>query len=115
MKRDFTYIDDVVEGIVRIAAIIPEASPTPFGLFNIGYGQPVDLLSCIETIEACTGKKAEKQFLPMQAGDVPVTWAETSDFEKISGYKPKTGIDEGIPRFVNWYTQEYLPLTKINK
>ncbi|MDR0655544.1 MAG: NAD-dependent epimerase/dehydratase family protein [Treponema sp.] len=115
MKRDFTYIDDVVEGIVRIASIIPEASPAPFGLFNIGYGQPVDLLSCIETIETCTGKKAEKQFLPMQAGDVPVTWAETSDFEKASGYKPKTGIDKGIPQFVNWYTGKYLPLTKVTK
>jgi UDP-glucuronate 4-epimerase len=105
MKRDFTYIDDVVEGILRVIDLPP---PKPaYRIYNIGFGRPVDLLSFIETIEKSAGKRAKKELLPMQAGDVPVTWADTVEFEADTGWRPKTGIAEGIPRFVRWYRGYY--------
>jgi UDP-glucuronate 4-epimerase len=105
MKRDFTYIDDIIEGIIRVIDSIP-FSPA-YRIYNIGCGRPVDLMSFIETIEKSAGRKAKKELLPMQAGDVPVTWADTGSLEADTGYRPKTGIEEGIPRFVEWYRGYY--------
>ncbi|MFP3089909.1 NAD-dependent epimerase [Treponema sp. TIM-1] len=107
MKRDFTYIDDIIEGIVRTVDRIPGFSRAAYKIYNIGCGKPVDLMTFIETIEKNTGKKAKKELLPMQAGDVPVTWADTGELEADTGYRPKTGIEEGIPRFVEWYKGYY--------
>jgi UDP-glucuronate 4-epimerase len=103
MKRDFTYIDDIIEGIVRTVDRVPGLSRTAYKIYNIGCGKPVDLMTFIETIEKSIGKKAKKELLPMQAGDVPVTWADTGELEADTGYRPRTGIEEGIPRFVEWY------------
>lgn len=108
MKRDFTFIDDIVEGIIRVIDPVPAPPPAAFKVYNIGYGRPVDLMTFIETIEKSAGKKAEKEFLPMQPGDVPVTWADTAELEADTGYRPKTGMEEGIPKFVEWYRQFYL-------
>jgi UDP-glucuronate 4-epimerase len=115
-KRDFTYIDDVVEGIVRVidhpAAGDPSWSGTdpdpsrsraPYRLYNIGRGAPVELLSFIEAIESCLGRKALKNLRPLPPGDVPATWADTSDLERDLGYRPKVDAREGIARFVEWY------------
>jgi UDP-glucuronate 4-epimerase len=107
MKRDFTYIDDIVEGTVRIIERIPALHQAACKIYNIGYGRPVDLLAFIETVEKYAGKKARKEMLPMQAGDVPVTWADTADLEADIGYRPGTGIDEGVRRFVAWYRNTY--------
>jgi UDP-glucuronate 4-epimerase len=106
MKRDFTFIDDIVEGIIRVIDHVP-ARPL-FKVYNIGYGRPVDLMTFIETIEKSAGKKAKKEFLPMQPGDVPVTWADTAGLEADTGYRPKTGTEEGVPKFVEWYRHFYL-------
>jgi UDP-glucuronate 4-epimerase len=107
MKRDFTYIDDIVEGTARIIDYIPALSRTACKIYNIGYGRPVDLLAFIETIEKYTGKKARKEMLPMQAGDVPVTWADTRELEEDTGYRPETGIEDGVRNFVEWYKKMY--------
>jgi UDP-glucuronate 4-epimerase len=106
MKRDFTYIDDIIEGIIRVIDRIP-LSPGAYRLYNIGCGRPVDLMAFIEAIEKSAGRKAKKELLPMQAGDVPVTWADTGELEADTGYRPETGIEEGIPRFVAWYKEYY--------
>jgi UDP-glucuronate 4-epimerase len=103
MKRDFTYIDDIIEGVVRTVDPAPGLSRGAYKIYNIGCGKPVDLMTFIETIEKATGKRAKKELLPMQAGDVPVTWADTAELEADTGYRPRTGIEEGIPRFVEWY------------
>jgi UDP-glucuronate 4-epimerase len=108
MKRDFTYIDDIIEGIIRTLEHTPGFSRTAYKIYNIGCGKPVDLMTFIAAIEKSTGKKAKKELLPMQAGDVPVTWADTSELEADTGYRPRTGIEEGIPQFVAWY-QGYCP------
>ncbi len=118
MERDFTYIDDVVGGIVKVAespakvnpkwsgiSPDPSSSTAPFRLYNIGNNKPVRLMDFIEEIENTVGKKAIKQFLPMQPGDVSKTWADISDIEKDFGYKPETTINVGIPRFVNWFKE----------
>jgi UDP-glucuronate 4-epimerase len=116
MQRDFTYIDDIVEGVVRVidrppagdpgwtgAAPDPASSRAPFRLYNIGNGSPVRLLDFIETIEECLGKKAAKNLMPMQAGDVAATWADVAALERDIGYRPRTPIGEGVKRFVEWY------------
>ena len=120
MKRDFTFIDDIVEGVVRIAAKIPQPNPSwsgdcpdpgtsnaPYRIYNIGNNQPVDLLEFVGTLETLIGKKAEKKFLPLQAGDVPTTFADVVDLMKDVGYKPQTPFSEGMKKFVDWYREYY--------
>jgi UDP-glucuronate 4-epimerase len=107
MRRDFTYIDDIIEGIVRVINKTPDPPPAPGKIYNIGYGKPVDLMTFIKTIEKSAGKKAQKELLPMQPGDVPVTWADISQLEADTGYRPKTAVKEGIPKFVEWYKEFY--------
>lgn len=102
MERDFTYIDDIVKGIVRVINHIPEDKPA-YQIMNIGNGSPVNLLQFIETIEVALGKKAEKVFLPMQPGDVKQTWADTQKLEISIKYKPQTDIQNGVNEFANWY------------
>lgn len=104
MMRDFTYIDDVVEGILRIQDVIPNGK-VPYALFNIGNNKPVQLAQFIQLIEAACGKKAEKNMLDMQLGDVRQTCADISQLETIIGYRPTTNIDEGIAKFVQWYKE----------
>lgn len=116
MQRDFTYIDDIVEGIVGVLDKPAEPSPTfdrnhpdpaisdaPYRLYNIGNHQPVELLEFIETIEQAMGKKAIKNMLPMQAGDVLSTYADTSELAKLTGFAPRTGVQEGVAKFIDWY------------
>jgi UDP-glucuronate 4-epimerase len=118
MKRDFTYIDDIVESIIRIQDVIPTRdtfnldntqpkNKTPYKLYNIGNSKPIELLKFIEAIEIASGKKAKKKFLPMQPGDVPATFADTSKLEQAIGFTPKTTIQNGINEFVNWYKEYY--------
>lgn len=102
MQRDFTYIDDIVEGICRIQSQAP-AGEIPYELFNIGNNHPVELARFIEAIEHASGKLIKKNMLPMQPGDVERTYADTSKLEKKIGYKPQMEIEEGIARFVGWY------------
>jgi len=120
MQRDFTYIDDVVEGIVRVIDKIPEPNPdwsgddpdpsssqAPYKLYNIGNNNPVELLKFIEVIEDCLGMKAKKNMLPLQPGDVPVTYANVDDLVREVGFKPNTPIEVGIAHFVEWYRSYY--------
>ncbi|MEN5423722.1 NAD-dependent epimerase [Comamonas aquatica] len=102
MQRDFTYIDDIVEGVVRILQQ-PSKEEIPYNLFNIGNNQPIDLDRFIKAIESACGKEAKKIMLPMQAGDVERTFADTSRLEKMIGYKPRMEIEEGVKRFCDWY------------
>lgn len=110
MKRDFTYIDDIVEGLLKVMSAVPQdkKSPksnakAPFNIFNIGNNNPTNLLDLIEIIESELGKKVEKNMLPMQPGDVPETYAEIDDLFLKIGFKPKTSIDLGIQNFIAWY------------
>ena len=110
MMRDFTYIDDIVEGVVRVAekAATPEAnSSVPYRIFNIGNNQPEKLMDFIEILENAFGKTAEKEFLPMQDGDVKATYADTSALEAWVGFKPFTPLKDGIAKFADWYTAYY--------
>lgn len=120
MKRDFTYIDDIVEGVTRIAMRIPEADPSwdgdspdpgssicPFRIYNIGNNNSVELLAYIEALENALGKKAQKTMLPMQPGDVPATYADVHDLMKDVGFCPSTPIERGIEQFVTWYKDYY--------
>ncbi|MCF7914748.1 MAG: NAD-dependent epimerase [Spirochaetaceae bacterium] len=112
MKRDFTYIDDIVEGVARVLygggpTAGNQVTQAPYRIYNIGNGAPVDLMQFIEAIEKALGKTAEKEYLPMQPGDVPVTWADTTDLERDFGYKPSTPVEEGVARFVEWYREYY--------
>ena len=120
MQRDFTYIDDIVEGVVRVIDRIPGPNPewsgnspdpstshAPYKLYNIGNNNPVELMQFIEVLEDCLGKKAEKNLLPIQAGDVPATYADVDDLIKDVGFKPSTSIEEGIKKFVAWYKEYY--------
>ena len=102
MQRDFTYIDDIVEGIVRIQDVKP-ATEIPYTLFNIGNNQPIELSRFISAIESATGKQAEKISLGMQPGDVERTYADTERLEAAVGYKPKMDIESGMKNFVAWY------------
>ncbi len=123
MERDFTYIDDIIEGVIRIMELIPEknpiwsgdspdpgTSPAPYRIYNIGNNHPVSLMAFIETIERALGKKAQKEFLPIQPGDVPSTYADVNDLIEDAGFKPETSIQEGIEKFVRWYRSQYLNL-----
>ncbi len=120
MKRDFTYIDDIVEGVVRALdrPAAPDAawtgetpssatSSAPYRLYNIGNHQPVELLRMIELLEQALGKPAKKQFLPIQPGDVPATYADVQDLIDDVGFKPDTPLEEGIKKFVEWYRSFY--------
>jgi UDP-glucuronate 4-epimerase len=124
MKRDFTYIDDLVESIVRLMSCIPEigkpvaageaadtlAPTAPFRLVNIAGGQPVSLLHFIECIEKELGQKAVRNLMPMQTGDVPATWADHRLLEALTGFRPATLVEYGVARFVEWF-REYHPPT----
>lgn len=114
MKRDFTYIDDIVEGVVRVMQQPPAASKNnqgeqtlPYKIYNIGNNNPVELLHFIEVIEAAVGKPAQKIMKPMQPGDVPTTYADIDDLVNDTGFTPGTSIEEGISRFVDWYKSFY--------
>ncbi len=120
MKRDFTYIDDIVEGVVRVIdhpptpdacwsgrRPNPASSKAPYRIYNIGNGSPVELMDFIEAIEKALGKEAKKNLLPLQPGDVPATWADTSALERDFGYKPSTPIEEGVSKFIEWYRSFY--------
>jgi len=120
MRRDFTYIDDIVEGVVRTLEHIPQPDPAwdagnpdpatsnaPYRTYNIGNSQPVELGHFIEILEECLGKKAQKVMLPMQAGEVLVTCADVSDLMRDVGFSPSTPIREGLRRFVEWYRSHY--------
>jgi UDP-glucuronate 4-epimerase len=119
-RRDFTYVDDIVEGVIRTMDHTAEPDPNwdsanpdpgtsraPYRLYNIGNQQPVELMRYIEVIEECLGIKAEKNLLPLQAGDVPDTWADTEDLANDVGYQPGTTIDVGVKNFVDWYLDYY--------
>lgn len=120
MKRDFTYIDDVIEGIFRVMYKPPQTnlngsinspitstSTAAYKLYNIGNNNPVELMRFIEVIENTVGKIAQKNLLPMQPGDVPYTYADVDDLSEDVGFKPATSIDEGLPRFIQWYRDYY--------
>ena len=109
LSRDFTYIDDIIEGVARVMNHIPnENNPQPFyQLFNIGHSQPVRLMDFIRTIESCLGKKAILEMYPMQQGDVKITYADTSSLEKAVQYKPQTDIREGVWKFTEWWKRQY--------
>lgn len=105
LRRDFTYIDDIVEGIMRIALRGPkfDKGEPPHKIYNIGNNQPVELMHFIETIEKLIGKKAIKQYLPMQAGDVFETYANIDRLQKDYGFKPSTPLETGLGNFVRWF------------
>ncbi len=105
MYRDFTYVDDIVEGIVRVIDNSPSDSTPPAEIYNIGHSEPVKLTDFIHSIEKSLGKTAIKEFLPMQSGDVIKTFADVADLEKRFDYHPSTPVAEGIAKFVNWYKE----------
>jgi UDP-glucuronate 4-epimerase len=119
-RRDFTYIDDIVEGVIRTmdhtaqpnedwdpAKPDPGTSRAPYRIYNIGNQQPVELMHYIKVIEDCVGKEAEKNLLPLQDGDVPDTWADTEDLAADVGYQPATPVETGVKNFVDWYLEFY--------
>ena len=119
-RRDFTYIDDIVEGVIRVLDRIPEGKPSwsgdrpdpataraPYRLYNIGNNRPVELTEYIAVLEQCLGKKAQMNLLPLQPGDVPDTYAEVKDLVEDTGYRPSTSVAEGVARFVAWYRGFY--------
>ncbi|MGO2343741.1 NAD-dependent epimerase [Vibrio litoralis] len=120
MQRDFTYIDDIVEGVIRIQDVIPEktaewtvetgspaTSSAPYKIYNIGNGNPVKLMEFIEALEASLGVEAKKNFMPMQPGDVYATYADTQDLFDVTGYKPSMSVKQGVANFVEWYRGFY--------
>lgn len=116
MRRDFTYVDDLVEGIVRLIALPPAESAgamdslspvAPWRVVNIGNGAPVGLMDFVQAVEAALGMRAQKNLLPMQPGDVPATWADASLIEALTGPLPRTDIRDGVRRFVDWYRDFY--------
>jgi UDP-glucuronate 4-epimerase len=119
-KRDFTFVEDIAEGVVRALDKVatpdpgwdsrnpdPATSSAPYRVYNIGNNSPVDLSHYIETLEKCLGKKAERNLLPLQLGDVPDTYADVEDLVRDVGYKPATTVEEGVRRFVDWYRSYY--------
>lgn len=121
MQRDFTYIDDIVEGVIRIQDVIPEKNPewavetgspatssAPYKVYNIGNGNPVKLMDFIEALEVSLGVEATKKFMPMQPGDVYSTYADTDDLFKATGYKPSMSVKQGVKNFVDWYKEFYV-------
>ena len=120
MQRDFTYIDDIIEGVVRVMARLPEPNPAwrgdnpdpgtsyaPYKVYNIGNNNPVELLEFIEEIEKALGREAQKEFLDLQPGDVPATYADVDDLMQDVGFKPETSIATGIRHFIDWYREYY--------
>jgi UDP-glucuronate 4-epimerase len=120
MERDFTYIDDIVDGVFRLTDKMPQPdegwnadapepgrSSAPYRLYNIGNSQPVPLMQLISVLENCLGIEAKKEFLPMQPGDVPATYADIDDLAREVGFLPQTGIETGVARFVAWYKEYY--------
>ena len=120
MERDFTYIDDIIEGVVRVLDKVPVADPNwnrmepdpatsycPWRIYNIGNNNKERLMRYIEVLEDCLGRKAEKNFLPMQAGDVPATYADVTDLVREVGFQPNTSIEKGVRSFVDWYRHYY--------
>ena len=120
MRRDFTYIDDIVEGIIRIQDVTPTknsdwtvetgspaSSSAPYAVYNIGNGNPVKLMDFVSALETSLGMEAKKNFMPMQAGDVYQTYADTSDLFNATGYQPKVSVAEGVEAFVQWYRKFY--------
>ena len=118
--RDFTYIDDIVRGIIACLDKIPGPDPgwtgadpdpgtskAPYRLYNIGNNSPVQLMEFIRVLEDCLGVEAEKKMLPLQAGDVPATYADVTTLVEEVGYKPSTSVEEGIRNFVDWYKDYY--------
>ena len=104
MKRDFTYIDDIIEGVVRLISTRPDsAKDIPYALYNIGNNQPVELMEFIKTIEDSLDKKAIKEMFPMQPGDVPETYADVDDLMRVVGFRPETPLQFGIDKFTEWY------------
>ena len=114
MKRDFTFVDDIVEGVIRTSDTIPTAqtvasdaddcsTAAPYRVYNIGNNQPVELMHLIETLESALGQKAEKNMLPMQPGDVPATYANIDALQRDVGFRPSTPIEDGVKKFVAWY------------
>ena len=119
-RRDFTYVEDIAEGVVRAAERIAQPDPdwdssapdpassfAPFRIYNIGNNQPVELMRYIEVIEECLGRKAQKNFLPMQLGDVPDTFADIEDLVQEVGYRPATSVEVGVRKFVEWFCEYY--------
>jgi UDP-glucuronate 4-epimerase len=119
-RRDFTYVDDIVEGVVRALDRVPSGNPAwnadapdpatsraPYRLYNIGNSRPVELMKYIEVLEDCLGRKAERNLLPLQPGDVPDTWADVEDLDRDVGYRPATPVEVGVARFVDWYLEHY--------
>jgi UDP-glucuronate 4-epimerase len=119
-QRDFTYIDDIVEGVIRTSdrpanpdpdydagAPDPSRSDAPWRIFNIGCERPVELMRYIQVIEQCTGKKAVMNMLPLQPGDVKATYADVSALAEATGYRPKVSLEEGMAQFVEWYRAFY--------
>lgn len=122
MVRDFTYVDDIVEGVLRVADKAATADPAfrpsepdpatsnaPYRVFNIGNSRPTPLMDYIRALESALGMEAKKNFMPMQPGDVPATSADTSELEAWTGFRPDTPVEEGVKRFVDWYRQHYRP------
>jgi UDP-glucuronate 4-epimerase len=120
MRRDFTYIDDIVQGVVRVSDRIPQpdpnwsgdrpdpgASSAPYRIYNIGNNQPVELLDMISILEKCLGRTAKKNLLPIQPGDVPATYADVDDLMRDVGFRPATPLEVGVSRFVEWYRSYY--------
>jgi UDP-glucuronate 4-epimerase len=120
MRRDFTYVDDIVEGVVRVLDRVatsdpnhgvqsdnPSTSRAPYRVFNIGNNKPVELLDFIDCIEEALGKQSVKDFLPLQDGDVPETYADTDALNQWVGFVPNTEIKQGIEKYVGWYKQYY--------
>lgn len=120
MRRDFTYIDDIVEGVMRIQDVIPEPNPdwtvetgspatssAPYRVYNIGHGSPVKLMDYIEALEEALGIEAKKNFMDIQPGDVYMTYADTEDLFNATGYKPEVKVKEGVKAFVDWYRAYY--------
>ncbi|WP_029408437.1 NAD-dependent epimerase [Thiomicrorhabdus sp. Milos-T2] len=119
MKRDFTYIDDIIEGVIRVMENIPKSKDSivstakaPYKIYNIGNNQPVTLRRFITAIEDACGVKAKENPLPMQAGDVPITYADIDDLITDTGFKPSTSIEDGIYKFVQWYIEYYKIINK---
>lgn len=119
-RRDFTYIDDIVDGVIRVADNPPAANPNydllsgdpaashaPYRVYNIGNNKPVELMTFIETIEKHLGLEARRNFLPLQPGDVPATYADIEPLRRDTGFEPRTSIDEGIGNFIDWYRRFY--------
>jgi UDP-glucuronate 4-epimerase len=120
MKRDFTYVDDIVEGVLRVLDLAPTGDPSfdpmhpdparsraPYRVLNIGNSDPVPLMDFIGAMEAAIGRTAAKRFLPMQDGDVQTTSADSSELAALVGFSPRTGVHEGVRRFVDWYRAYY--------